>query len=237
ALHIAATVRLAQTYHALGDYRQSVTLARQVMTRVAENPGSERFGLPGPGSVWARAWLAWALAGLGEVAEGIVRGEEAMRIAESIDHAYSIIIGAIGLGLLHLRRGDLALAIPLFERALSFCEAGDFSSVRSWILSALSHAYILTGRGGKLLPTLEPAVEEARTKTILWSHSEAVAALAAEYLAAGRRDDAVRTARESLDLARARSERGNEGWALWLLGELEGIRDDSENAERFYHEA
>lgn len=237
ALQIAATVRLAQGYHALGDYRQSVALARGVMATVGDDQVREHFGLPGPASVWARAWLTWSLAELGEFAEGIARGEEAMHIAESVDHGYSILVAALGLGLLHLRRGDVGQAIPLFERALTEAEAGDFSSVRSWILSALSRAYILAGRGGELLPVLETSVEQARAKTILWSHSEAVAALAAECLAAGRRDDAARLARESLDLARLRCEQGNVGWSLLLLGELHAILQRSEDAERFYHEA
>src|SRR5215470_12634466 len=148
-----------------------------------------------------------------------------MRIAESIDQRYSILIGTIALGLLHLRQGDFARTIPLFERALSVCEAGDFTSVHSWILSGLSSAYIRIGRGGELLPTLETAVEQAPAKTILWSHSEAVAALAEEYLAVGRLDDAVRLARESLDLARSRHERGNEGWSFRLLGEVHAALD------------
>ena len=60
-------------------------------------------GLP---SVFARAWLAWCLAELGDFQEGIIQGEEAVAIAESADDAYSRVLAAWVLGTLHVVRGD-----------------------------------------------------------------------------------------------------------------------------------
>jgi class 3 adenylate cyclase/tetratricopeptide (TPR) repeat protein len=236
-LQIAAKVRLGQSYHGLGDYRQAVAFLQDVATSIGPGHDTERFGLPGPGSVWSRAWLAWSLSELGEFAAGVAAGREAMRIAESVDHGYSVLVGALGLGLVHLRQGDVELAIPLLERALSVCEQGDFSSVRVWVLSAMSGAYLGAGRAGELRPTLEAAVQQAATKSILYSHSNGLMALGEEYLAAGDLDRARDCGRTSLEMARARGERGNEGWSLRLLGEAHAGLGQLDDALRCYGDA
>ena len=74
---------------------------------------SARHDLP---AVISRVWLAWCLTELGTFAEGAL-GEEALRIAEAVDHPGSLIDGLLGCRLLYLRQGDLHQAIPLLERA------------------------------------------------------------------------------------------------------------------------
>ena len=46
-----------------------------------------------------------------------------------------------------------------------------------------------------------------------------VACLSEAYLLAGRLEDARQRAAQALDLARQYQQRGNQAWALWLLGE------------------
>jgi tetratricopeptide (TPR) repeat protein len=46
-----------------------------------------------------------------------------------------------------------------------------------------------------------------------------VTRLSEAYLLAGRLEDARQRAAEAVDLARQYQQRGNEAWALWLLGE------------------
>jgi tetratricopeptide (TPR) repeat protein len=46
-----------------------------------------------------------------------------------------------------------------------------------------------------------------------------IAQLSEAYLLAGRPEDARQRATQALDLARQYQQRGNEAWALWLLGE------------------
>jgi tetratricopeptide (TPR) repeat protein len=66
-----------------------------------------------------------------------------------------------------------------------------------------------------------------------------VAYLSEAYLLAGRMDDAIRFARRALDLSRNHKERGNEAWALRLLGEIASHPDppDVEIAEAHYRQA
>jgi len=59
------------------------------------------------------------------------------------------------------------------------------------------------------------------------------------YLLAGRMEDAHRLAERLLALSRDRKERGNQAWALWLLGEIAAQRHppDAEQAEAHYCQA
>jgi tetratricopeptide (TPR) repeat protein len=105
--------------------------------------------------------------------------------------------------------------------------------------SALGFAYTLTGRVAESLPLLEQAVAQgiAIGQTVfqpLW-----VACLAEAYLVSGRRADALVHGERALALARQHKERGNEAYALRLLGEIQTRHDPSavEPAENYYRQA
>ena len=88
-------------------------LRRNVKVLVGERV-RERFGLPifptFP-AVTSRERLARCLAELGDFAEAIRVGEEGMQIAEDIDHPPSLTGMCLGLGILHMRRNDVAAAV------------------------------------------------------------------------------------------------------------------------------
>ena len=117
-LNVVTNLRLGQVYHALGDYRRAADFFTRTIASLQGDLEREHFGMAGLPSVYARAWLAWCLAELGDFPEGIARGEEAVAIAEAADHAYSQVLAAWGLGTLHVVRGDPERAIPVLERGL-----------------------------------------------------------------------------------------------------------------------
>src|SRR5262249_11991342 len=59
------------------------------------------------------------------------------------------------------------------------------------------------------------------------------------YLLVGRWDEADRVARQAPSLARKRHERGNEAWAVRLLGTIAAHADqpDADQAESYYRQA
>ena len=63
--------------------------------------------------------------------------------------------------------------------------------------------------------------------------------LSESYLRAGRTDAAIELAQHALDLARQNKERGNEAYALRVLGEIAAHKDPPEygEAEDHYHRA
>src|SRR5439155_4366605 len=178
----------------------------------------ERFGLPGFPAVLSRSWLAWSLAEVGELGEGLTHGEDAVRLAESVDHAFSEADAYRALGCLHLRQGDLPAAIAVLEKGLALCRSRDLALWVPSLGAALGYAYALDGRGAEGTTLLESALEQAATLGIRAGQALRSAWLGESYLRVGRLPDAGRLARQALDLARAHKERGHEAWALRLLG-------------------
>ena len=70
-------------------------------------------------------------------------------------------------------------------------------------------------------------------------HSLRVDNLSEGYLLAGRIDDAFRLAEQALQLSRDGKERGNEAWALRLLGQIASDTDppNPQSAQEYYHRA
>jgi tetratricopeptide (TPR) repeat protein len=170
--------------------------------------------------VHARAVLVQCQAELGVFTEGVAHGDEGVRIAEAVDHPYSLIEAYAGLGLLYLRKGDLHQAIAALERGLSVYQVWPSPLHFSSLASPLGLAYALDGRIAEALPLLEQAVEQDTAIRLMARQSLRVAALSEGYLLAGRLEEASDLAGRALDLARTHKERGNQAHALRLLGEI-----------------
>ena len=171
------------------------------------------------GSVTSRAYLAWCLAELGEFAEAMARGEEALRIAREVDHPASLIIAYRSLGFVHLRRGAVPQAIPALERAVDLCRAAQARNLFDVTVAHLGYGYALSGRLPEGVGLMEEAFADPEA-TGTTHHPLLLAYLAEASLLAGRRDDAVAVARCALDLAHRQKERGNKAWVLRLLGDI-----------------
>src|SRR5262245_52603279 len=65
----------------------------------------------------ARARVAWASAERGDFASALTVGREALRMAEGLDHPFTLVVACMLLGHVHATRGDLGEAARLFDRA------------------------------------------------------------------------------------------------------------------------
>lgn len=217
-LEVAAHLRLGQAYIATGDYRQAATALRKSVASLEGELAHERFGLAGLPAAFSRAFLAWALAELGEFAEAIAAAEESTRIGEAARQPYSVAVADYTLGRSYLRQGDLARAIAILEAGWERSKAADLPANSDHLAGILGYAYALAGRAGKGLPLLELAVREAES-TSRHFHSLSVVWLGEAQLLAGRPEVARRLGEHGLRLSSERHERGNEAYALRLLGE------------------
>ena len=103
----------------------------------------------------------------------------------------------------------------------------------------LGLAYALEGRVATGLELVERGVEQAvaggRPRILVYTGVP----LSEAYLLAGRLDEARQRAAQALDLARQYQQRGNQAWALWLLGESTARQasPEREPAAGHYHQA
>jgi class 3 adenylate cyclase/tetratricopeptide (TPR) repeat protein len=137
ALEMMATFFLGFPALALGHYQQQVQYHRRNVEALQGQWRHERFGEPGLPSVFCRAYLDWGLAELGAFVEGLERGEEAIQLAETVDQPFTLSHAYLGVGLLHLRKGDLQPAIAVLEQSLGICQTGDIQLLLPWVVSSL----------------------------------------------------------------------------------------------------
>jgi class 3 adenylate cyclase/tetratricopeptide (TPR) repeat protein len=219
-LQIAAQFYLAAASHLSGDYRGTERVCRKLMQSLRGQRTRERFGLVTSPAVWSHAQLARALAERGVFDEGDAHGQEAIRIAESLDHPFSVVVGCLDLAYLKRVRGELTEATRLLERALTQCREWNITSHAPIALASLGHVYAWSGRLGEGISCLQQALATYESAGIGFHHSLCVAQLGEAYLLADEVENARACADRAVTLARGRGERGNEAWALRLLGEI-----------------
>jgi tetratricopeptide (TPR) repeat protein len=179
-----------------------------------------------------RAWLTLTLGYLGQFAEAISLGEESIRIAESGGHEFDCIIATNTLGSLHVIKGDLHRAIPLLERSVAL--ARTWSRVGWSTAGFLGLAYARSGRCEEAFRLFEEALETSR-EAMDDVRSSRFRQLGEIHLLAGHPAEAFENARQALDLARERKQRGFEALALRLLGEVMAHRDRFRPSEAEEH--
>jgi tetratricopeptide (TPR) repeat protein len=238
-LEVRTNFYIGQAENAKGEYRDAVDVLRRTVESLDGQFRDRRLGMAGLPAVFARTWLAWCLAELGEFAEGATMADEGITIAEEAEHPFSLVVGCCGIGILSISKGDLHRAIAVLERGLLVCQTWHIPLMLPWVVSALGYAYALAGRVEEGLPLLEQAVDRATSAGILGRLSVQVAWLGETHLLAGRFDVAERFANRALDLAREHGQRGHEGWALRLLAEVAARRHPVSlaSAEALYRDA
>jgi class 3 adenylate cyclase/tetratricopeptide (TPR) repeat protein len=221
-------VNLGLAYYTVGDYRSGMHCLRKTLTALGDRFRTDRFGWAGVPAVTARAYLVGCMAELGQFAEGIALGEEAIRIAEEANHAFSVGQAYINLGVLFIRQGDLAGAIAHLERGKAMGGVSKVSALSIGFATALGYAYARSERLAEALPLLEDGVEQAAANRIGGRYSLWMAWLAETYHLAGRVDAAHDVIERALSLSRDHGERGNEAHILHLRAALGAIHKKPE---------
>ena len=225
---------LGVAYQAQGDYRLAIDHFGQTAASIKGAQRHERFGHTALPAVTSRAWLAVCHAELGQFTDGRALGEEGLQIAEVVDHPGSLVYALWGSGLLSLRRGDLPRAVLLLERAVHLCQDAALPVLFGRTAAALGAAYTLAGRVTDPVPLLTQALEQTTAgKSVLQTFC--CLSLGEAQVLAGHLEEAHALAERTLALARERQERGNEAYALRLLGDIAARRGPPEAAPAEAH--
>ena len=220
ALEVIANRYLGHVHNSIGDYEQAVQRLQASLNSLQDEVIQQHFHLPYKSSIATSAWLASSLAELGRFTEAIDHARQGVAEAEAAGHAYSITAASCGLGLALLRRGDLAQAIPVAERAAELIRSGDFAALSAWITGILGSAYALAGKLDEALFLLEEGVARMSAMQVKIGEAAVIAVLGEACLLSGRHTEAAAHAERALKLARDRGERGSEAAALRLTGDV-----------------
>jgi len=237
ALEVEMNWRLAVVHHALGEYRPAMDLTRRCVDALRGHLIHEHRTGPQLTAVVSRVWLARCLAERGEFAEAISLADEALALAEPATHATNLIVACWGLGLVHLRKGDLRPARQALERALDLCLGIGLPLMYPSIASHLGLLYALEGRTREALSLFEQGTALADR-----GHGEQslnLALVGEGYLVAGDVERALHLAGLALERSRRHQEIAWQAGDHWLLGEINAHRDppEVESAEDCYRQA
>ena len=220
-----------------GDYRRAEDLLRKVLQLLEGDLTRERFGLAGFPAVMAHGYLTWGFADRGEFQDGIVHGHEGLRLAEALDHPYSLTFACWTLGPLYIIRGELNHAVPLLERGVAVSRERNMAIHLVQNTGLLGYTYALSGRLAEGIPLLEHALSAGETMGHGVVQPLFLMFLSEAYVLADRLEDALAFAGRALTLAREGGQRPYEAWALRLLGEVTARHDSPEHADGHYRDA
>jgi len=218
-LQVRAQSNLGQAYYDAGDYQRAVESLGRSVTLLQGDLLAERFGTNGSVAATSRAWLSQCHAERGAFTEGLAMGEDGLRVAETVNDPFSLIVACYGVSMVYLRQGDVQRDIPVLERAVGLCQDWHIPLLLPQMAAALGLAYALEGRITAGLALAEQGVEQQVARSRPRALASVVAYLSEAYLLAGRLEDARQRAAQAYDLARQYQQRGHQAWALWLLGE------------------
>ncbi len=236
--HALANFYLGVAYQAQSDYRRAIAYHGQTGAVLEGVRRRERFGLVLLPAVQSRALLATCHAELGTFAEGKALGDEGLRMAEAADHPGSLMFASWGIGLLALRQGDLPKALPRLERAMGLCQDADLPSYFPRMAAALGTAYTLGGHVAEAVPLLTQALEQTMAMETVFQ-ALCRLSLGEAHLLASQLEDAHALAEAALAHAREHQARGDQAYALRLLGEIAARRapPEVEGAEDYFRQA
>jgi tetratricopeptide (TPR) repeat protein len=238
-LRALANRYLGQAYLDQGDYRRAIDCYKQTVAFFDGARCYERFGQLFLPAVLCRRNLGWCHAELGAFAEGRAVAEEGLQIAQAVAHPASLMLAYGWSGFLSLRQGDLLRALPLLERSASLCHEADLPAYFPWSAAALGVAYILVGRVADAVPLLTQVGEQVTAMERVDFQQHCRLFLGEAQMLAGHLEEGQVLAEQALAHAHAHQERGNQAYALRLLGDMAARRDPSEveQAEAHYQQA
>jgi class 3 adenylate cyclase/tetratricopeptide (TPR) repeat protein len=210
--------RLAQSYHALGEYRQAILLLEQGLEFNANEFRHDRHDLSIIPSVLNRTWLAIALVECGDFSPGMMHARRALEIAEGAEHQLSELLGWLSIGYVLSRKGEIEGAVGALERGLDLCDRWPFRGWRIRLVSALGVAYARSGRAEKGLQLAVQAVSDAEKMRLIADKPRLLVRLGQVSLIARQIEAALTLGKQAAAIAVAHEAKGDEAWARFLIG-------------------
>ncbi len=211
---------MGHAYHALGLGRRAVRAlhdnAEALAGDVARDPSANAV----TAYVATCAWLAFALADLGEFDTAEMWAERARAEAEARRHPYSEAIALTMAGQVTTLRGQLERAVGPLARALSICRDAHLTVWQAIPASLLGQCLVTLDRKEDGISLLEEGVRLSDELGVRAYLARWATLLGEGLLLTGDIARATENGERALALAQAHGERGHEAAALRLLGDI-----------------
>lgn len=228
---------LARALYAAGRYADTIRHANDVMDLVGDNVELGKRGATVLShTINARAWLILTLAEQGEYEQGIRLGAYGLQLlkdAQAAKHGRLWMENAIGR--LNVVKCNFTLAIAGLEPMLPLCES-NFPVYFPRVASSLGTAYAASGEIDKGLDFLRRANDQLSSSGFQFGHALVLSQLAEALLMAGKATEAQDSATRAIEIARNAGERGNEGWAECVLGDIADRCTQPDDAKAHYNQ-
>jgi class 3 adenylate cyclase/DNA-binding SARP family transcriptional activator len=237
SLRVAASLFLGIACFSTLHHAEAESLFLKVLELLEGELSFQQFSLAGFPAVSARSFLTRICTDQGKFERGIVHGEEGIRLAEAVDHPYSLAIVCWCLADLLATRGELSRAVALLERGLTVAREWNLPFLVAGNSGSLGYAYAQLGRTAEGLPLMEQALKVFENMGHRFAQALFLTPMGEACMLAGRHTDALKFAGKALALARENGQRSGEAAALRLLGEASGRDGSPEQAEGYYRDA
>src|SRR5262245_10697352 len=210
--------RLAQSYHALGEYRKAISLLEHGLEFNANQLRHDRHNFNIIPSVLNRTWLAIALVECGDFSASLSHAKRALEIAEGAEHQLSELLGWLSIGYVLSGKGEIEGAVGALERGLDLSDRWSFRVWRTRLVSDLGAAYARSGSAEKGLQLATQAVSDGEKMHLMADRPRLLVRLGQVSLIAGQIEAAQTLGKQAAAIAAEQEAKGDEAWARFLIG-------------------
>jgi tetratricopeptide (TPR) repeat protein len=230
---------IGMSYLSGTDYYRAVDHLNKSLELLEGQSSRNLFGFASTPAVNSRVFRAWSQAELGKFSEAKNDADEAVRIAEALEHPASQSLAYWAAGIVHLGKGDFGTAMRSLEHALKTAKDTNLPLLLQYLERSAGRAYAHTAQLNEATLLLETAVERARSINQMAHYALTLVAIGEAYLLAGRPQEAAANAKNALELASDRNEPGHRAYAFQLLAEIASHPEQTEldKAENYYRQA
>lgn len=217
-LQVMGNLQLGATLAWMGGGARAEGYLTRALQLLDGSASARRFSLADASAVAVRAYLSQMFAAQGRFDEGVVRAEEAIRLATELERAFDLRNARLCLVSVLMGQGEYGLVIELLEpqQAARGDAMPTIFSARA--AGALGCAYAHVGRLAEGLAMLEQALRDCETMRYGVIQLHVLLDLGKAYVLGGRHEDALDCARRALAMSSQSGRRPQEAASLHLRG-------------------
>jgi class 3 adenylate cyclase/tetratricopeptide (TPR) repeat protein len=240
-LGVIATSNLKQVHYYRGEYRHVFQFTADNFEAPSVGAAHRYFGMGALPSVFGRAYPIMSFAEIGRFTEAAKHAAEAIRIAESTEHAHTIGWAYYAACMLHVLKGDWAKARSSVEHGMAMLRTGNVADLlpwavaaSAWVLAQLGEINEALNRVGEAKTLLE---QQAKLGLVGCHCGWAYHAVSRACLLLGWVDEARRLGDRAVESSRRQP--GFTAHARCLLGDIETHSDgfDVETGAAHYRDS